>query len=99
MQELMQRVNNDANLAKILLKKFYTNHQEIVQKLQNYEVTSKEFDDALHGLKGLSGNLAMTKLFALTKTLYENRAEAFRKEHLAELIETIEAIFSEISKL
>jgi len=97
--ELLERVIYNEDIAKKLLIQFYDQYNDTPQKLQKSDLDSKEFDNMMHALKGVSGNLSMTKLYELSKAVYENKDKSFREENMAELIKLTQEILDELSML
>jgi PAS domain S-box-containing protein len=98
-QTLLERVNSDEHVMKKLLLQFYNSYKDKVQTLTNFEYNAQEFDDTMHGLKGVSGNLAMTKLYKLSKVIYENKSEEFRANSIERLKEELQSVLDEIQTL
>jgi PAS domain S-box-containing protein len=97
MDDFLERVNGNEELVKKLLIQFYENYKDIDKKLQQNDVESKEFDDTMHTLKGVSGNLSMPKLYELSKEVYENKEKSFREQKLPEVIACIQNVLKEVS--
>jgi PAS domain S-box-containing protein len=97
MDELKARVNSDEELVKKMLHQFYISHKDTPQKLKDADVDSKEFDNMMHALKGVTGNMSMTELYKLSKEIYQSKDREFKEFKLPELIKKLKLMLDQIS--
>jgi HPt (histidine-containing phosphotransfer) domain-containing protein len=50
----------------------------------------------MHAIKGVSGNLSMTKLYEISKAVYESKDSEYKKQNLPEVITLLEDILDEL---
>ena len=97
--ELKMRVNNNEELIKKMLTQFYSSHKDTPQKLEESDINSKEFNDMMHGLKGVTGNMSMTELYTLSKEIYESKDTEFKRSKLPEFISSLKKMLEQIEQL
>jgi len=97
--ELLKKVNGDKQIVENLLLQFYKSHQNLEKEIVSCNLKSEEFNKILHSLKGLSGNLCMTKLYDVTKELSENNSKEFRDIKIEKLFKELRIVLDEIKGL
>jgi two-component system, sensor histidine kinase and response regulator len=98
MHELIERVNGNKELAYTLLLNFSKNHSDALTQLDTLDINSKEFNDYMHNLKGVSGNLSMTTIFKYASDIYMNKNYSLLPELKKELHLILEAINSQLKE-
>lgn len=96
LQELYKRFDNKKEQAHKILLGYVRSASTLVAQLKTHEVNSEEFEQLIHALKGVSGNLALNAIFALASQIYETKEEGLRKEMLLHLQEAIIRTFTAI---
>ena len=99
MNELLNRVNNNQDVVEKLLLQFYESYKNKIEVIKECDLDSKEFDDMMHSLKGVSGNLSIVKLYEISKSMYENKSSEFRKKSLEQLVDELRKVLEEIEYL
>jgi CheY-like chemotaxis protein/HPt (histidine-containing phosphotransfer) domain-containing protein len=98
MHELIERVNGKRELAYTLLLNFSKNHSDALTQLDILDENSKEFNDYMHNLKGVSGNLSMTTIFKYASDIYMSKNYSLLPELKKELHLTLEEINSQLKE-
>lgn len=99
MDELTSRVHSNEEFIKKMLSQFYSSHKETPQKLKEIDINSKEFNDMMHVLKGITGNMSMSELYTLSKEIYESKDIEFKKSKLPLFLEKLQRMLKKISSI
>lgn len=95
-ENLMSMLSNNEKMLKKVLAQFYDSYKDKVKEILESDLNSKEFDNMMHALKGVSGNLSMTKLFELSATVYENKSYEFRKNSITQVTDELQRVLDEL---
>lgn len=85
--KLLEKLDNDTNLAYKLLLNFVKQYEDCEKIFDLLEVQSDEFIKYLHSLKGVSGNLMINDVYALSRTIYESE-DLDEKRRLTQTLST-----------
>lgn len=78
--KVVENFGGDIQSAILLYEKFVQNYENIDEDIQNLQSESKEFDEYVHKLKGVSGNLQITNVFDLAKQIHDEHNYSLRDE-------------------
>ena len=92
LNSVIDNFSGDIQNVLLLYKKFKSDYQDIDLKLKELNRASKEFNQYIHKLKGVSGNLQIIEVFNLAKEIHDNQKDEF----LDQLIITTKEICSDI---
>ena len=95
LEKVVENFGGNIQDAFLLYKEFVKNYQNIGADLKNLESESKEFDQYIHKLKGVSGNLQINNLFYLTKQIHDQYNYKLKDE----LIKNTEDICEKIKRI
>lgn len=86
---LIKRLGGDSELASNLLINFIERYADEGKRLSQMDAASKEYDEYLHTLKGISGNLSMESLFDITSQMYGTKEKNRRDELLPKFVKIL----------
>ncbi|MBN2825166.1 MAG: PAS domain S-box protein, partial [Campylobacterales bacterium] len=96
---LRQRFNDDEAFIDKMLMQFVASHQDTPQKLQKMDIDSQAFNQTMHTLKGVMGNLSMDELYTLAKSIYESKDSTYKASKRAEFIDKLEKMIDSLSSM
>jgi len=80
LDKVVENFGGDIQSAILLYEMFVQNYENIDEDIQNLQSESKEFDEYVHKLKGVSGNLQITNVFDLAKQIHDEHNYSLRDE-------------------
>ncbi|MDN5128605.1 PAS domain S-box protein [Aliarcobacter butzleri] len=80
LDKVVENFGGDIQAALLLYEKFVKNYQNIDKDIKNLQDDSKEFEQYIHKLKGVSGNLQIKNVFDLAKQIHDEHNYSFRDE-------------------
>lgn len=98
LQELLERFNQKEDLAYQSLISFAINKKDTYNKLETLVPDSKEFEELIHNIKGLSGNLSFTDVFKYSSKIYQTQSLQKRKELTPLLINSLKIVLKSINE-
>lgn len=81
-----------------LLRLFADEHRSDANELKSTELGGEKFNQMLHNLKGVSGNLSLIFVYALASELYTTNDREHQKKLLPELIAELNKVIKEIDE-
>jgi two-component system sensor histidine kinase/response regulator len=82
-------LGGDSDLAFSLLLDFIELYADSGKKLSETKASSKEYDEYLHTLKGISGNLSLVSLYDITSQMYATKEKKTRDKLLPKFVEIL----------
>ena len=98
LKELYSRLNNKKDIVDKLLGDYVKNNRNLWEKIELLEVGSKEFNDFMHGLKGVSGNLSLMNIYKYSTQIYTSQDKKEQISLLLNLKRSIKDTFEAIEK-
>ncbi|WP_415395962.1 CHASE domain-containing protein [Sulfurimonas sp. CS5] len=89
LDKLKKRIGNKPKIIKQLLSSFCKEYENVEQILDISKVETDEFNNAIHSLKGVSGNISLTEIYELTNQIYNTQDISLKKELTSKLIDII----------
>ena len=80
LDKVVENFGGDIQAALLLYEKFVKNYQNIDKDIKNLQDDSKEFEQYIHKLKCVSGNLQIKNVFDLAKQIHDEHNYSFRDE-------------------
>lgn len=96
MEELIDRIGNDAEKMKRYLLYFCDEYEMINSKLDVLEIGSEPFIYLIHTLKGISGNLSMSHIYNLSSRIESSNDTNEITSLIPELLSTINKMINAI---
>jgi PAS domain S-box-containing protein len=93
-KSIIDNFGGDTQTVYDLYLKFAENYKNIGKTLENLSPDSKEFNEIIHKLKGVSGNLQIQKVFDLAEEIHDNSKFKLTEK----LILTTESVCKEIQE-
>lgn len=97
-KDLLQRLNNDKELAYKMLISFSKDKKDIVNKINSLDIKSDEFNSLMHNLKGLSGNLSLSDVFKFSSEIYASNNLENKIAILPKLKDSLTIVIKSINK-
>jgi len=97
LETLLERFNSEKEAYKTL-KIFRNDKSNIVEELEKVKEDSQEFDQLIHSLKGVAGNLSLTDVFKYTQEIYTEENSVKKQQLLPKLFESIKVVFNTIDE-
>lgn len=88
LNNLIKRVGNNEKLIKKLLYDFANSYKNFESKF--IDINSEEFSKNIHSLKGVSGNLALEKIFDISSQIYKSDDLTLKEELKSKLFVTLQ---------
>ncbi|MDD2266185.1 ATP-binding protein [Sulfuricurvum sp.] len=88
-KELLERIGNDTERIKRYLLYFCDEYEMIDSKLTPEMTETESFKHTIHTLKGISGNLSMEKIFALSGAIESSNDSEQIKSLMPQLFESV----------
>ncbi|MCX6075135.1 MAG: PAS domain S-box protein [Campylobacterales bacterium] len=95
--ELMKKVKDPEQIERFL-QLFAQSHRDFSSKLMNAPIGSDLFKQLIHGLKGVSGNVSATKVYAIAKNIDEIDDVNTQKELIPPLLEELNRLIRVIDE-
>ena len=98
LKELLERFNNNQDVAYKMLVNFSKDKKDMMNELESLDISSVEFSNLLHNLKGLSGNLSLTDVYKFSATIYQSTDLAEKIELMPKLKESFNLAITSIEQ-
>ena len=98
MDELLKKFKKSERI-KQFLEVFADEYRSFGQSIKDVSVSSPEFKQMLHGLKGVSGNISLSYVYPLAKAIDESRDEEWRKQKIDELLCELDKVIAVIDTM
>lgn len=89
MEALKQKIGEDPKVIKRLISNFCEQYKDADSMFDNMSTDSKEFDQAMHSLKGISGNISLKDIYELSKEIYDTKDMKIKEKLLPKLTELL----------
>ncbi|MFA6192056.1 MAG: ABC transporter substrate-binding protein [Sulfurimonas sp.] len=89
LEELKHRIGNKPKVFEKLLANFCEEYANPEQIFDVTNVETEAFAHAIHTLKGVSGNISLTEIYALTKEMHEGIDAEIKREFVLRLVELL----------
>ncbi len=85
-EELKHKIGDKPQVVKRILADFCKEYQDPQLIFDVSKIQTDAFSRAVHSLKGVSGNISLTKIYELSKEIYETQELQIKKELTPKLI-------------
>jgi len=97
MEELKSRVGDNEAVIQQLVESFYTEYIDRENPFSIENVGTKELNDAVHALKGVSGNISLKEIYKLSKEIHDSDDLDVKKELVPKLSELLNVTLDRLS--
>jgi len=94
--DLTKRVGKNANIIKSILLSFCEEQEDIEDKINSMNVNTKEYNQAIHTLKGVSGNISLHEIYKISKNIHDTDNIQIKKDLTPKLLELVKVTISNL---
>ncbi|WP_373034821.1 ATP-binding protein [Sulfurimonas sp.] len=89
MEELKGRIGEKPKIIRQIISNFCKQYENAETLFNTLAVDSDEFNQIIHSLKGVSGNISLKEILSITKEIYDTSDIELRKKLLPKLIKLL----------
>jgi len=93
---LTKRVGKNVNIIKSILISFCEEQEDIEDKINSMNVDTKEYNQAIHTLKGVSGNISLHEIYKISKNIHDTDNIQIKKDLTPKLLELVKITISNL---